>query len=51
MRIGIDPILLEDEPKPDLAEQAAMAKLIMHDLKDIIKAAILEAISEVLGDQ
>ena len=51
MRIGIDPILLEDEPQPNIMEQAMMAKLIMHDLKDIIKAGVIEALAEVFGEQ
>ena len=51
MRIGLEPILLEDEPQPDIVEQAMMAKLIMHDLKDIVKAGVIEALAEVFGEQ
>ncbi|MGL5722142.1 MAG: hypothetical protein ACRCY4_07080 [Brevinema sp.] len=51
MKIGVDPILQEDIPAPDLIEQHQQAMIIMKDLKDIVKAGVIEALAEVFGEK
>lgn len=47
LRIGIDPILRAEET--DLQTQASRAAAVMQDLKDIVKAGVIEALAEVFG--